>query len=312
MGSKIRPTWLKNKTGKLLELDGYCAELKLAFEYQGIQHYKENFYSKTRGFEKQKEADNLKNILVIKKGIILIEVPYTVGFKDMGKFIIKECKKKKVKVPQITKVLDHKLFDIYSPQRLKELKEFAKSHGGKCLSKKYINAKTKMKWKCKEGHIWGSTSDGIPHGKWCPYCLGRKRTIKDMQELAKLKGGKCLSKKYKDSITKLEWKCDKEHKWGAIPDNIVQGRWCPMCAVKKRIENRKGKNARRTIEQMRELAKSKGGTCLSKKYANNKVKLKWKCKKGHIWMARPDSISRGSWCARCIRSKKDKDEKIKL
>lgn len=36
-----RHSWLKNdKTGYSLELDGYCSELNIAFEYQGQHHYK--------------------------------------------------------------------------------------------------------------------------------------------------------------------------------------------------------------------------------------------------------------------------------
>ena len=37
---KVRPLWLINyETGFCLELDGYCKQLKLAFEYDGIQHH---------------------------------------------------------------------------------------------------------------------------------------------------------------------------------------------------------------------------------------------------------------------------------
>ena len=37
---KVRPSWLINhETGFCLELDGYCKQLKLAFEYDGIQHH---------------------------------------------------------------------------------------------------------------------------------------------------------------------------------------------------------------------------------------------------------------------------------
>ena len=178
---KTRPKWLKNKSGKLLELDGYCKELGIAFEYQGIQHYFPNvFFTKHRSFENQREVDKLKKIICKKNNVILIEVSYTIEFGDIGKFILKKCKENKIDVPKITKILDYKLFDIYSPQRLKEMRELARAKGGKCLSNKYINAKTKMKWQCKEGHEWIAHSNNVKTGTWCPYCVRRDITIEDM------------------------------------------------------------------------------------------------------------------------------------
>src|SRR5665648_209153 len=36
----VRPNWLQNpRTGRCMELDGYCEDLSLALEYNGIQHY---------------------------------------------------------------------------------------------------------------------------------------------------------------------------------------------------------------------------------------------------------------------------------
>ena len=36
------------------------------------------------------------------------------------------------------------------------MRELAQQKGGKCLSNKYINVDTKLRWKCGEGHIWES------------------------------------------------------------------------------------------------------------------------------------------------------------
>jgi hypothetical protein len=76
--NKIRPKWLIGNKGMPLELDGYCKELNLAFEYNGIQHYRftEKFHNNYQKFIDQQLRDKLKNTLCENLGIILITVPY--------------------------------------------------------------------------------------------------------------------------------------------------------------------------------------------------------------------------------------------
>jgi hypothetical protein len=80
--------FLKNpETGRILELDGYNEKLKVAFEYNGRQHYEwPNHTNQTEeDFIQQKRRDMFKREQCDKNGIFLITVPYTV--KDIPKFI---------------------------------------------------------------------------------------------------------------------------------------------------------------------------------------------------------------------------------
>lgn len=92
---KIRPYFLKNEsTEKNMEIDGYNNELKLGFEYQGVQHYKFTpyFHKSENDFEKQKYRDVLKKELCEKEGIKLVYVPYTVTEQDMESYILSKLK----------------------------------------------------------------------------------------------------------------------------------------------------------------------------------------------------------------------------
>lgn len=60
-----------------------------------------------------------------------------------------------------------------------------------------------------------------------------------MQEIAKKRGGKCLSKVYKNARTKLRWECAKGHAWESVPYIVKKGSWCRICAFKNRKSREK-------------------------------------------------------------------------
>jgi hypothetical protein len=85
----IRPDWLKNpKTGSNLELDGYNKKLKIAFEANGIQHYKydPHFHNSKADYKDQRYRDKLKAKLCKKQGVHLISIPYYT--KDIKAYIL--------------------------------------------------------------------------------------------------------------------------------------------------------------------------------------------------------------------------------
>ena len=115
------------------------------------------------------------------------------------------------------------------------MQALAREHDGVCLSTRYINSQTKLRWRCRKGHEWEATGKHVKnHGSWCPACAENLRyTIDQMQALAKAHDGVCLSKRYVNSQTKLRWCCAEGHEWEATPSNMKQrvkrGNWCTKC-----------------------------------------------------------------------------------
>lgn len=91
---KIRPDWLKNPiTGCNLELDGYCEYESVAFEYNGIQHYKyhSGWHDNRDDVDKQIAKDAIKDITCRESDVLLIVIPYTYNCKiKIDQFIISE------------------------------------------------------------------------------------------------------------------------------------------------------------------------------------------------------------------------------
>ena len=85
---KIKPIWLKNpETGRLLELDGFNKEKKVAFEYQGPFHYKNNWLKKEKVTDDQIKRDKIKVTECLKNGVALIVMPYWIPKENWEKEI---------------------------------------------------------------------------------------------------------------------------------------------------------------------------------------------------------------------------------
>jgi hypothetical protein len=88
--------------------------------------------------------------------------------------------------------------------------------------------------------VWAAAPYNVKKGTWCRECyrLGKYLTLDEMKSIAESRGGKCLSDKYFDSVTKLKWQCKEGHVWDAQPSAIKAGSWCPKCAINYRAEKK--------------------------------------------------------------------------
>ena len=63
-----------------------------------------------------------------------------------------------------------------------------------------------------------------------------------------------------------------------------------------------GKGSRNKLQRfytLKQIASSRGGSCLSEQYVKMKDKMMWKCSNGHVWNATAETIFRGFWCPEC-------------
>jgi hypothetical protein len=172
---------------------------------------------------------------------------------------------------------------------IEQMQEHALTKNGKCLSKKYVNLGSKLRWECEFGHTWKAIPRCVRNnGTWCPECHTTfKPTQMQVEQLAADNGGLCLST-YTTSAVKMEWQCAKGHTWEAAYNTIQQKHWCPQCGYKAP-----------TQEQVDALARRNGGECLSV-YENCRDDMRWKCEKGHTWKATYNNIRHtGTWCPKC-------------
>ena len=178
----------------------------------------------------------------------------------------------------------------------KDIQCFCESLEWKCYAEDYAVASSKVRFTCENGHEFTQHRTELLRGHWCSQCSGYVKTLKDLQNIAAVKGGCCLSVSYNGVKDKYLWQCNIGHAWKSSLDSVLNiGTWCPICGE----QQRRKKKRRYTIKDMQQLAEKHGGKCLSELFENIAHRLLWQCSCGHVWEATASDIQRGKWCLPC-------------
>lgn len=145
-------------------------------------------------------------------------------------------------------------------------------NGYTLLSKKYINAKTKMGYICPKEHRHSITWSDWKTGYRCPHCAGlAKLTLEQVRESFNKEDYTLLSKRYVNVYSKLEYRCPKGHEHAITWSGWKKGNRCLTCAGQ----------IKPSLEFVIETFEKEGYTLLSKEYINSKTKLNYICPDNH-------------------------------
>jgi hypothetical protein len=238
-----------------LQLDGYNESHKIAFEYQGYQHFTENshFHQSNKRFEEQLKRDQYKKALCKQNGIILIEI---FEFKTIRSGRIKLFfEQVKEKLSELNIVYNDEPFnldmsELYRGKR-SELYELAKEvvEKNNCKIQEFIGSESKHSYFCANGHeITNRTLDVIiKSNASCPHCESERR-FEELKNIIESKGGKILDRnlKTKGLSENYNWICNQGHQCISKGQYLYDGLWCRTC----QIENKKVKLPPSVIQQL--------------------------------------------------------------
>jgi hypothetical protein len=278
-----------------LELDGFNEELRLAFEYQGIQHYRRvlYFHPNEGDFEAQQSRDAIKRELCTENEYYLLEIPYTIDHAKLRDHIRVELGD--LGYTLAPKIMSDTIFN--DTARVKNqareaafarAKEIIASKGGICLSTQYLRRRDLMQIQCKKGHVFEMCFEGFSRGdRFCQVCGGTKAKSGDeLKEAAESCGytfisvASCNDGKGR-SRRRVTLRCPKNHLVEMAWDNFkpkdgVPKRGCKECADEKKGGTNRIDGAARGKEY---------GLTLLDKYKNRSTNCQWRCEKGHTFVA---------------------------
>ena len=236
---KHRPKWLRNSLGNRMEIDGFCHELKIGFEYQGRQHFDLALYG--TDLDRRKKDDQMKADLCKANGVLLFILDFRMKYHDFPKEIEAQAKEFQLKLPQNFRELEIDIYRAYiRNDRIDELKKLLESKEIKVLSPKYLGSNQMIDLRCLIcGYEWSAKGNAFFNSRrvsGCNQCARKnvgasaKLNIGVLQEFAASFGGQLLSEDYLKSQYKYSWKCSEGHIFDQRYSNMKhRSQFCPIC-----------------------------------------------------------------------------------
>ncbi len=233
---KFPSAYIKKMEG--LQLDGYNSKNKIAFEYQGYQHYTKgsHFHPDGSRYESQLERDRFKKELCIKNKITLIEIfEFETIRAGRIEIFVNQVKEKLdgLKLSYNQEPFELDLVELYRGKK-SELYEQAKKMVEKKNGtlQKFIGSESKHTFTCYKGHETTNRvlSVIIKSNASCPTCEANSK-YESLKEIIELRGGRLLDKKLKPKGYSeiYKWICNNGHKRESKGQTLYDGYWCVEC-----------------------------------------------------------------------------------
>lgn len=159
------------------------------------------------------------------------------------------------------------------------------------LSDDYKNSKSKIKYKCPNGHIHFIRLDHWRRGIRCPYCSGKiKKSIEEIRNSIESYGYELISKYYNNVYDKLLLKCPEGHEFCASYHNWQKGTRCPICNGGVRLD----------FDEVKASFLLNGYKLMTNEYINSEQILHLICPNGHDYYVNFNNWKhKGSRCTLC-------------
>lgn len=201
-----------------------------------------------------------------------------------------------------------------------------KNAGLDILSVKAGSSK-KVWWVCGKGHSYDAIiAKRTIQGQGCPICSNR-RIVAGINDLATVnpdlaaefdseKNDVLVSTLSIKSAAQVWWKCENGHSYKARVAKRAIGQGCKECQS-LRLVKRSKKGKRSLLDARPDLVAEWDrtenavlGKSIENVAADSRIKLGWKCSKGHKWFASASSRSRGSNCPVCAGRSVDESNRL--
>ena len=165
------------------------------------------------------------------------------------------------------------------------------------------NKKTHVVYLCPKHLSKGEISSAWTHlrsGKFgCPYCSGKYKTTEDFkEELNLISPNYEVLGEYVSARTKILTRCLACcHEWSPVPNSLLQGQGCPICAKKKRSDSR----IKTQSEFERDLRAVAPHIMAIGEYNGSHNKIRCKCSKHSVeWESHPANLlNKSAGCPMC-------------